>query len=117
MNTRSITRQVTRATTRKVVPASGWSVLKLFSSGENGLWVDSLDFSNVYQETGGGTTLSTVGNPVGTIRDKSGNGNHVDTVADANRPTLEAGGARYDGTNDFLKVVLGTPMSTANGGH
>lgn len=81
----------------------------LFSSGQDGAWYDPSDLSTMFLETTGAaaTTPAAVGDPVGTILDKSGNGHHATAVNDAARPVLrqDAGGRYYlesDGVNDEL---------------
>lgn len=70
---------------------------------------DPSDSSTLFQERTGASasTPAGVGDPVGTMLDKSGNGNHVTAVNDSARPTLsETGdGLRYlyfDGIDDTL---------------
>lgn len=69
----------------------------LFASGEDGTFINANDLSTVFQERTGAsaTTPSTVGDPVGTILDQSGNGTHWTAPADNQRPTLETSGGLY----------------------
>ena len=55
-----------------------------------GLWLDPRDPSTLFQERTGASasTPAQVGDPVGTILDKSGNGNHATAPSDGARPTL-----------------------------
>jgi hypothetical protein len=48
----------------------------LFASGEVGAWYDWSDMSTVYADRGG-TLLASIGNLLGRVRDKSGNGNDI----------------------------------------
>ena len=75
--------------------ASAFSPASLFSSGEEGVWYDPSDLSTMFQNSDG-TTAVAVGDPVGYIEDKSGNGNHAIQATSAKRPTLrETGGLYY----------------------
>lgn len=78
-------------------------------------WYD-VDPAYCYVErTGGGTTLSSVDGVVGTVRDRSGNNYHLQSPADAARPTLRNSGALYwlefDGTADAMRAAF--TMTTA----
>lgn len=89
------------------VPA--WTPLELFAASEDGFWLDPSDLSTVWQDTAG-TVPAVVGDPVGRIDDKSGNGNNAIQGTPANRPILrqDADGAYYlefDGSNDRLVVT------------
>lgn len=86
-----------------------WSPLELFAASEDGFWLDPSDLSTVWQDTAG-TVPAVVGDPVGRINDKSGNGNNAIQGTAANRPILrqDADGAYYlefDGSNDSLVVT------------
>jgi hypothetical protein len=48
-----------------------FSVLSLFSSGEQGAWYDPSDFSTMFQDSAGTTPVTAVEQPVGLILDKS----------------------------------------------
>lgn len=69
---------------------------------------DPSDLTSLYEErTGGGTTPSSVNGVVGTMRDLSGNGNHLVAASDGQRPLLRQNGALYylqfDGTDDLMR--------------
>lgn len=94
------------------VDTTSFSPMDLFASSENGFWLDPSDLSTLWQDTGG-TMPAVVGNPVGRIDDKSGNGNNALQSTAANRPILrqDADGAYYlefDGSNDTLSVTVAT---------
>lgn len=61
--------------------------LSLFSSGELGAWFNPSDLSSMFQDAAG-TIPASYGQPVGMIRDKSGNGNHASQETSTARPTL-----------------------------
>lgn len=61
--------------------------LSLFANGEQGVWYDPSDLTTMFQDTAG-TIPAGFGEPVGLIRDKSGNGNHASQATATARPTL-----------------------------
>lgn len=89
-----------------------WSPLLLYTAGEEGPWYDPSDLSTVFT-TAEGSTLAGVGDPVGRIEDKSGNGIHATATLLA-RPTLRlrASGLyclEFDGIDDYLETAVITP--------
>ena len=78
--------------------AVAWSPLTLFAASDVGVWYDPSDFSTMYQDSAGTTPVTAVGDPVGKILDKSGNGKHATQATAASRPIL-----RNDGTNYYLE--------------
>ena len=90
---------------------SAFSPASLFAAGEGGFWLDPSDFSTMYQDNLGVTPVTAVGQAVGRIEDKSGNGNHFLQATAAKRPLLQqdAQGFYYlqgDGTDDVLNSVV-----------
>ena len=79
------------------------AIAALFGSGEEGAWYDPSDSSTVWQDAAG-TTPAGVGDPVGRIDDKSGNGNHATQTTSAARPILQQSGA--------TPVLSGTELVT-----
>ena len=84
---------------------SAWSPADLFTGGVTGAWYQVSDLTSLFEErTGGGTTPASVDGVVGTIRDKSGNTNHLVAPSDAARGILRQSGAEYyielDATDD-----------------
>lgn len=93
-----------------------WTPARLFAASEDGFWLDPSDLSTLWQDTAG-TTPAVVGDPVGRIDDKSGNGNNALQATSGNRPILrqDADGSYYlefDGSNDRLVVTnaMGTQV-------
>lgn len=79
----------------------------LFAAGEQGVWYDPNDLSTMFQDTAGTTPVTTVGQSVALIRDKSGRGNHASQGTALSMPTLQrdTNGSYYllfDGSNDGL---------------
>ena len=58
----------------------------MFSSGERGAWYDFDDFGTMFQLSNGTTPVTAVGQPVGRVNDKSGNGKHLTQATAAARP-------------------------------
>lgn len=89
----------------RIVP---FTPLSLFSNGEQGVWFDPSDLSSMYQDAAG-TIPAAIGQPVGLILDKSGNGNHASQATTTARPTLmqDVGGRPYlsfDGVDDYMQA-------------
>ena len=82
-------------------------------------WWDTSAASSLYQErTGGGTTPSSIGGVVGTIRDQSGNGYHLAAPSDAARGTYNtASGYSYvqtDATDDEYSTTGAAILGVLN---
>lgn len=75
-------------------------------------WYDPSALSTLFQERTGAsaTTPSAVDGVVGTMLDRSGNGQHVVAPADGSRPILRNSGTLYwlefDGSNDVLTALF-----------
>lgn len=68
---------------------------KLFSNGEQGFAYNPNDLSTLYQDTAGTIPVTSVGQPVGLMRDKSGQEKHA-LQSNANlRPIILERGLRY----------------------
>lgn len=105
--TRSIVRPVVSPIARRVTdPSSGWSPLALFAAGEKGVWFDPSDLASMNTKYDLSGSVPGIGDPVGYIADKSGNGKHAKQTTDDSRPLLQQENGRYyldfDGTDDFL---------------
>jgi hypothetical protein len=61
----------------------------LFADGEVGGWYDPSDLATMSQTSDGPLGNVDVGDPVGRIEDKSGNGNHLTQATEGSRPTLQ----------------------------
>lgn len=81
------------------------AIQALFAAGEKGVWYDPSDLASMFQDSAG-TTAAVVGQPVGKILDKSGNGYHATQSTSTARPILRQSGSLYylefDGVDDFL---------------
>lgn len=74
------------------------------------LWLDS--DSGVYQEAAG-TTVSTVGDPLGLVRDRSGQANHASQATSTKRPTRNSDGMGWDVTDDALQLASAIALTGA----
>ena len=85
-------------------------IKSLFSNGEQGFFYDPNDLSTLYQNAAGTIPVTTAGQPVGLMLDKSGRNNHAFQTVSASRPILRKNavtGANYlefDGSDDFLQT-------------
>ena len=85
-------------------------IVSLFSDNEQGFFYDPNDLSTLFQDNMGTVPVTGTGQPVGLIRDKSGNNNHAFQTVAAPRPILRKNavtGANYlefDGSDDFLRT-------------
>lgn len=101
-----------------IIPTTAvFTPLSLFASGEQGAWYDPSDLSSMNTLSDQTGTVPAVGDPVGYIADKSGNGNHATQATAAKRPTLgqDVNGNYYldfDGVDDDL-IYSGTLLNSA----
>ena len=80
-----------------------FSIADLFASSEQGAWYGPSDLSTLFQDSAGTTPVTTAGQPVGLMLDKSGNGNHATqaTAGLTSRYQVSPFGSEYDGNDDF----------------
>lgn len=62
------------------------SPASLFANGEQGVWYDPSDISTLFQDNAGTTPVTTPGQQVGKMLDKSGRGNHATQSTSTQRP-------------------------------
>jgi hypothetical protein len=78
----------------------------LFTNGQRGAFYDPSDLSTLFQDSSGNTPVTSDGDPVGLMLDKSGNDNHAFQTDNSNRPIYQTDGNLHwifgDGSNDFL---------------
>ena len=86
----------------------GFTPASLFADGMVGVWYGPSDLSTLFQDSAGTTPVTTAGQPVGLMLDKSGNGNHATQATAAARPTYQTGPARatLDKVDDRLSVTV-----------
>lgn len=73
----------------------GFSPALLFSNGESGAIYDPSDLTTLFQDSAGTIPVTTDGEPVGRINDKSGNGNHAFQASGSNRPIFRTDGSKF----------------------
>jgi hypothetical protein len=76
---------------------------ELFANGEKGFWLDFTDLSTLYQTNDTSTPVTTRGQLIGRVEDKSGNGNHFTQTDNDYRLPYADGSIEGDG-NGFLKT-------------
>lgn len=87
----------------------------LFAGGEAGAWYDPSDLATLWQDTAGTTPVTSPGQLVARVDDKSVNAKHLTQETAAWQPTyqVDSGGRGYllfDGTDDNLSASLALPM-------
>lgn len=82
-------------------PFNSQSAARAIAAANNGLLFDIGDMSTLYRDAAGTIPVTAVGQPIGKILDKSGNGNHATQPITASRPTLSARYNLLTKTEDF----------------
>jgi hypothetical protein len=85
-----------------------FSIADLFASSEQGAWYGPSDLSTLFQDSAGTTPVTTAGQPVGLMLDKSGNDNHATQATAAARPIYQTAPDRVtiDGVDDKMTVTV-----------
>ena len=80
----------------------------LFADGKQGMWLDPSDPSTLFQDAAGTIPVTTDGDPVGKVLDKSGNNNHATQTVSAARPVYKENPARLslDKVDDAVVINL-----------
>lgn len=93
--------------------------LSLFSGGKKGVWYDPSDKSTLFQDAAGTIPVTKDGDPIGLMKDKSGNGYHATQTVSASRPTYRTDGILhwldFDGGDDYLVTSWFTPTTWYSG--
>lgn len=83
------------------------AILALFADGKQGAWYDPSDLSTMFKDAAGTIPVTTNGDPVGRMLDKSGNGNHATQTVSASRPIYKTDGIlhwlKFDGVDDYFE--------------
>ena len=66
-----------------------FSPASLFTGSDAGAWYGPSDIDTLFQDSAGTTPVTTAGEPVGLMLDKSGNDNHPIQATAAARPTYQ----------------------------
>ena len=104
----------------KLVSGSSTIISSLYTNNEQGFAYDFNDLSSMFQDTAGTIPVTTVGQSVARVLDKSGRGNHLIQSTLASRPilrqntTTNAYYLEFDGVNDFLVSSATIDFSTKN---
>ncbi|WP_165856723.1 LamG domain-containing protein [Marinobacter sp. JSM 1782161] len=100
------------------ITAGEFSIADLFANSETGGWYDPSDLSTLWQDEAGTLAVSSDGDPVARVDDKSGNGNNLTISESARRPLYKTDGTYhwllFDGSNDRMSFPAGT-IQTGNG--
>lgn len=92
----------------------GWTPADIFTGSVRGVWYDPSDLSTLFQDVPATTPVTTTGQSVALMRDKSGNLHHIAQGVSGSRPTLEHDGTNYylnfDGTDDFMSYNIGSAL-------
>lgn len=98
----------------------GFSPAILFAGGEPGVWYDPSDLTTLFTDTAGTTPVTTAGQTVALMLDKSGNDLHATQATAAARPSYIVGAdgtfIQHDLVDDALTVtlpVMGTEATVA----
>lgn len=87
-------------------PSPSFSPADLFANGEDGAWYDPSDLSTLWKDTAGTIPVTSDGDLVARIDDKSGNENHLTQPTSGMRPLYKTNGTLhwllFDGTDDAL---------------
>lgn len=90
----------------------------LFASSEVGAWYDPSDTSTLWKDTAGTDPVTTAGDLVARIDDKSGNGLHLTQGNSALRPTWNNASGYYfldfDGSDDYLAYTSAAAIPLPN---
>ena len=92
--------------TISLTPSVTYSPIQLFQNTERGAWYDPSDLSTMFQDINGTIPVTTVGQSVLMLMDKSGNGNHLYNGTQSQAPTLQ-----NDGTNNYLQFTSANSTS------
>lgn len=85
-----------------------WTPARLFAASEVGVWYDPSDLTTMWTDVARTTQVTTDGDLVACIDDKSGNGFHATQSSSGNRPAYKTSGGlhwlAFDGTDDSLST-------------
>ena len=105
-------------------PSAGpsvWTPAALFTNGELGFWLDSSDYSTLFQDSAGTTPVTGTGQPIGKWKNKVGQVRFDFIQATAAARPLSAANSgkpcvRYDGVDDQLATNNGAGSTITNNG-
>ncbi len=86
-----------------------WEPQSLIDTNELKVWLDPSDLSTMYQDAGQTIPVTADGQPVGLIKDKSGNNYHASQSVNAARPIYRTDGVLhwldFNGTSQYLVIT------------
>lgn len=92
----------------------GWTPADIFTGAVRGAWWDPSDLSTLWQDISRTVPVTTTGQSVAMMDDKSGNGMGLVQGVSGARPILQNDGTNYyldfDGTDDFLSYNTGANL-------
>lgn len=95
------------------------AILALFAGGKQGVWYDPSDKSTLFQDVAGTIPVTKDGDPIGLMKDKSGNGYHATQSISTARPLYKTDGVLSwfdtDGIDDWFETNY-TPSSDWSSG-
>lgn len=99
-----------------------WTPSDLFGPSDNGAWYDFSDLSTMFQNTNGTVAVTTDGNPVGYVADKSGKGHPLIAPNNTARPLYKTSGGLHwlegDGVNHRMATAsfaMSVPVDVVGG--
>ena len=78
--------------------------IELFANGEQGMIWDYTDYSTLFQDDIGAAPVTAAGQPIGLVKDLSGNNNSC-TQSVANKKPIKGTGALFNGSSDALATA------------
>ncbi len=94
--------------------SNGWYTFHPSQIPNLSVWLDSSDPSQLFQNSTCTTPASSVTNPVGCWRDKSGQNNHALQATAGFRPLIGVNAVDFDGVDDFLGVSTKNYTNASN---
>lgn len=89
-------------------PSAIWTPGTLFKTGNKGAWYDPSDPATLFQDIAGTVPVTSDGDPVALMLDKSGNGHHAVQASLSARPLWRSDGTRnwleFDGISQRLTI-------------
>lgn len=82
-----------------------WTPANLFSNNQAGAWYDPSDLTTLFQDAAGTTPVTSDGDPVGAMLDKSGNNLHAKQSGATLRPIYRTDGTKHWIEFDGSKVL------------
>lgn len=87
------------------------AMLALFAGGKQGVWYDPSDKSTLFQDVAGTIPVTKDGDPIGLMKDKSGNGYHATQSVSAARPLYKTDGILHWFESDYVDDGFYIPIN------